>query len=147
MLSQHPAWPEVLWSELAGTRPQNPAARPRWPARLCASLFAGRYDRQVEAGVTPVSGTALAVHRARLTASPERVQLRRALRLVMGGAEVVGDASDVFDAVVQRLAEPLPVRARGMARLRILLADGRGPLYRAGAGSLSAAMRGVLAAL
>ena len=34
-----------------------------------------------------------------------------------------------------------------MARLRMLLSDGRGPLYRAGAGSLTAALRGVLAAL
>jgi hypothetical protein len=36
---------------------------------------------------------------------------------------------------------------RGMARLRILLADGRGPLYRSGAGSLNAALKGALAAL
>jgi len=40
-----------------------------------------------------------------------------------------------------------PVRARGMARLRILLSDGRGPLYRTGRGTLGAALRGVLAAL
>ena len=147
MLSQHPTWPEVLWFELAATRPQDPAVRSRWQARLCAWLFAGRYDRQVEVGVTPVPGTALAAHHARLTAPAERVQLIRALSLVVGEAEAVRDASDAAEAVVQRLAEPLPVRARGMARLRILLADGRGPLYRAGAGSLSAAMRGVHAAL
>jgi hypothetical protein len=34
-----------------------------------------------------------------------------------------------------------------MARLRLLLADGAGPLYRAGRGSLAAELRGVLAAL
>jgi len=39
------------------------------------------------------------------------------------------------------------VRARGMARLRMLLSDGTGPLYRAGRGSLAAELRGVLAAL
>jgi hypothetical protein len=34
-----------------------------------------------------------------------------------------------------------------MARLRILLSDGSGPLYRTGQGTLTAALRGVLAAL
>jgi hypothetical protein len=97
-----------------------------------------------------------------LTAPKERADLSHALRLVMSDAEgtwngmnpripvrisAVRQVADVVDAVVQRLDQPLPVRARGMARLRILLADGRGPLYRSGAGSLNAAMRGVLAAL
>jgi hypothetical protein len=62
-------------------------------------------------------------------------------------AQAIHHATGVFEDVAQRLAEPVPVRARGMARLRILLADGRGPLYRSGSGSLGAAMRGVLAAL
>ena len=113
-------------------------------------------------GVTPVPGTALAVHHARLTAPQERAELSRTLRTAMSDAETdwnglnprvpvqaeaIHRATGVFEDVVQRLADPFPVRARGMARLRILLADGRGPLYRSGAGSLSAAMRGVLAAL
>jgi hypothetical protein len=34
-----------------------------------------------------------------------------------------------------------------MARLRILLSDGRGPLYWPGRGTLNAALRGVLATL
>jgi hypothetical protein len=42
---------------------------------------------------------------------------------------------------------PPAVRARGMARLRILLTDGRGPMYRNDRGSLAAELRGVLAAL
>ena len=95
MLSQHPTWPEVLWFELADTRPQDPAVRSRCQARLCAWLFAGRYDRQVEARVTPVPGTALAVHHARLTTPPERAQLIRALSLAVGEAGALRDASDV----------------------------------------------------
>jgi len=34
-----------------------------------------------------------------------------------------------------------------MVRLRMLLSDSRGPLYRSGGGSLAAELRGVLAAL
>jgi hypothetical protein len=34
-----------------------------------------------------------------------------------------------------------------MARLRLLLSDGAGPIYRPGSGSLIAELRGVLAAL
>jgi hypothetical protein len=34
-----------------------------------------------------------------------------------------------------------------MARLRILLSDGRSPVYRSGHGTFAAAMRGVLAAM
>src|SRR6476661_4141835 len=159
MLSPRPTWPEVLYSEV---RAHASHVRPSWPERLRARLFAMRYDQQVDEGLTPLPGTALAVHHARLTAPKERADLSHALRLVMSDAEgtwngmnpripvrisAVRQVADVVDAVVQRLDQPLPVRARGMARLRILLADGRGPLYRSGAGSLNAAMRGVLAAL
>jgi hypothetical protein len=163
MASPHPTWPELVGFELTiRARPHESGVQPSWLERLRARLFAARYDRQVDAGVTPVAGTALAVHHARLTAPLERAELGHALRLVMSDAEpgwdgmnprvpvrakVIHDATGVFEDVVQRLEEPLPVRARGMARLRILLADGRGPLYRSGVGSLSAAMRGVLAAL
>jgi hypothetical protein len=163
MASPHPTWPELVEFELTiRARPHESGVQPSWTERLRARLFAARYDRQVDAGVTPVPGTALAVHHARLTAPKERAELSRALHAAMSDAETGRDglnprvpvqaqaihhAIGVFEDVVERLAEPFPVRARGMARLRILLADGRGPLYRSGAGSLSAAMRGALAAL
>jgi hypothetical protein len=56
-------------------------------------------------------------------------------------------ASDVVQAILSRLEEPQRVRVRGMARLRMLVADGSGPPYRSGAGSLNAALKGALAAL
>jgi hypothetical protein len=59
----------------------------------------------------------------------------------------VHHCAEVIDAVCDRLADPFPVRARGMARLRILLSDGRGPLYWPGRGTLNATLRGVLATL
>jgi hypothetical protein len=62
------------------------------------------------------------------------------------GAGVLA-AEHVIDDVTLLLHSPHPVRARGMARLRLLLSDGAGPLYNPGSGSLVAALRGVLAAL
>ena len=56
-------------------------------------------------------------------------------------------AADVIDAVTLRLHSPRPVGARGVARLRRLLADGSGPLYRYGSGDLTGRLRAALAAL
>jgi hypothetical protein len=132
-----------------------------WSARLRAWLYAGRYDRQIEDGVKALPGSPLALHGARVTSARERNELACTLRVAVHEAEVGGrftahvpvqaDAVrlcvEVISAVCNRLEDPFPVRARGMARLRILLSDGRGPLYRRGRGTLGAALRGVLAAL
>jgi hypothetical protein len=133
-----------------------------WSARLRARWFANRYDREIEGGLGAVPGSPLAVHGVRLTSARERDALARALRLVLHDADAGGRrrtvrvplhrgavrrGADLIGAVCDRLDDPFPVRARGMARLRILLADGRGPLYRSGPGTLTAALRGVLAAL
>ncbi|MCU1694565.1 MAG: hypothetical protein JWR34_628 [Mycobacterium sp.] len=129
--------------------------------RLWAWLYAGRYDHQIEDGVKALPGSPLALHGARLTAARERNDLACTLRVAVHQAEVGGrftahvpvqaDAvrlcAEVISAVCNRLEDPFPVSARGMARLRILLSDGRGPLYRTGRGTLGAALRGVLAAL
>lgn len=131
-------------------------------ARTAARVLARRLDRQLEAGARPVEGTALAAHHQRLTSRRERTDLAWALTLVIRDAaegrdllnprapvhaDSVRHASDVIEQVRRRLNGRRDIRARGAARLRLLLADGRGPLYRRGSGSLSAAMRGVLAAL
>jgi hypothetical protein len=132
-----------------------------WWSRMRARLWANRYDRQIENGVSPEPGSPLAVHRTRLTSASERDDLAHALRLAVHDAyfashfnarvpirsDSVYGCVELIDAVCDRLAEPFPVRARGMARLRILLADGRGPLYWPGRGTLNAALRGVLATL
>jgi hypothetical protein len=101
-------------------------------------------------------------HYHRLTSRRERTDLARSLALAVRDAVEGPDAlrprtpvlrsavleqQDLIEDIRRRLASPEPVRARGTARLRLLLADGRGPLYRSGAGSLNAALRGVLAAL
>jgi hypothetical protein len=131
-------------------------------ARLCAYLMAGRLDRDVERERPVPAGSALAVHIARVTSVNERERLARTLRQAVWDAhhdnggwssrvplrrDAIAAVEDVIDDVTLRLHAPNPVRARGMARLRMLLADGTGPLYRQGRRSLAAELRGVLAAL
>jgi hypothetical protein len=139
------------------------AVSPSWFARLSATMFAGRYDRQVEKCLPVEPGSALYVHAARLTASGERERLARALRSALQDGKTprpgvisarisvhraaIAAVEDVVDDVTLRLHAPMAVRARGMARLRLLLADGAGPLFHPNRGSLAAELRGVLAAL
>lgn len=132
--------------------------------RMWARSFAARYDAEVERGVAVEAGTPLAAHYARLVSPEEREDMADALTLLLRDAalapgeqtrqmriptcaEAIRRSSTVIEDVRTRLLAPQPVRTRGMARLRILLADGRGPVYRPGPGTLTAAMRGVLAAL
>ncbi len=131
-------------------------------ARLYARFLAGRLDRDVEAGLLPEPGSALAMHMTKLTSIEERECLARSLRSALSEPglthaglplripvhpERVATCQSVIDDITLLLHSPRPVRARGMARLRMLLSDGRGPLYRHGSGSLAAELRGVLAAL
>jgi hypothetical protein len=149
-------------ASLADLHPLTVDGRAPWSARLCARLFAGHYDRQIEGGTSSVPGGPLAVHGARLVSARERDDLAWALRRILEDADAtrgpltarvpvhstsVHHAAATIEAVYDRLADPFPVRVRGMARLRILLSDGCGPLYRPGRGTLTAALRGVLATL
>jgi hypothetical protein len=163
MQSPHPTWADLVRFELnVLSMPPRSRHQPNWQARLAAKLFATRYDRAVEAGVSPEPGSALAVHVTTLSAPQAREESALALRLVLKDAaegpgairtrmpvrtEAVRRAADVVQAILSRLDDSQRIRARGIARLRMLLADGRGPLYRPGTGSLNAALRGVLAAL
>jgi hypothetical protein len=131
-------------------------------ARLRAKVFAARFDQQVESGAAVRAGSALAVHTAQLTSTRERERLAGSLHHVVRAAHYrspgiplrtplhragIVSVEDLIAEVILRLHAPVPVRARGIARLRMLLSDGTGPLYRPGRGSLGAALRGVLAAL
>jgi hypothetical protein len=163
MTSHQQDWLDVLESVAPARNDRRETdGPPPLSARLRARLFAARYDAEVEAGITPLDGTPLAVHWVRLTSARERQDLAFALCAVLRDADsaqrvgnprapvhrvAIRQATNVIDDVLERLTGPTPVRARGMARLRLLLADGRGPVYRAGRGTLTAAMRGVSAAL
>jgi len=130
--------------------------------RVIAQLFANRFDKQLAAGVAPEPGSALAAHVARLASAGERRKLAETLqhsvsethsRRTRISAQIPVDRSGVaaavglIDQVVLRLRGPRPVSARGVARLRLLLSDGCGPMYWSGGGDLGAALRVVLAQL
>src|SRR6185503_5222198 len=137
-------------------------ARPSLAARVTARLRAHHLDRQVAVGVPAAAGSALAVHQARLTSVAEREAVARTLRRVVtevhaGGGPLssrvglhttnIEAAEDLIDAITLRLHSPRPVSARGIARLRVVLADGTGPMYRFGRGDLGGRLGAALAEL
>lgn len=136
--------------------------RPSLVTRLTAWVRAGKFDQLIAVGVPAPAGSALAVHHARLTSTAEREAIARTLRHAARDTRVGGlvlssrvpvhasnilAAEELIDKVTLRLHSPLPVQARGMARLRRLLADGSGPFYRYGRGDLNGRLGAALAAL
>jgi hypothetical protein len=131
-------------------------------ARVLAKLFANRLDRMLAVGAPVHQGSALAVHAGHLTSVDEREAIARSLRRTVDTAHHrngrassavplnvpnILAAEDRIDAITLRLHSPRPVSVRGIARLRVLLADGVGPLYRFGHGDLEGRLGAALAAL
>ena len=131
-------------------------------SRVIAQLFATRFDKQLAAGVAPEPGSALAAHVSRLASAGERRTLAETLQhrvcethsrlpwmspTIPLDRSAVAAAVGLIDQVVLRLTGPRPVSARGVARLRLLLSDGAGPMYGPGGGDLGAELRAVLAQL
>ena len=131
-------------------------------ARVTARMFAGRFDRMLAVGVPAPEGSALAVHAARLSSADEREAIARSLRRSLANARSrdalvssrielnvpnITAAEERIDQVTLRLHSPRPVAPRGVARLRLLLADGAGPMYRYGRGDLEGRLGAALAAL
>ena len=153
--------PDLL-AAATDARRRSGAQRPSLRARLTARLNAYQLDRHLAVGVPAQPGSALAVHEARLTSVAEREAIARTLRQAVADAHANGTsrssripihpnkvraAEDIIDAITLRLHSPRPVGARGMARLRLVLADGAGPMYRFNRGDLSGKLGAALAAL
>ena len=153
--------PDLL-STASGVLRRTTAPRPSLAARVTARLRAYQLDRQLAVGVPAPAGSALAVHQARLTSVAEREAIARALRLAVRDARTgatlrssripvdpsnIAAAEDLIDAITLRLHAPRPVSARGMARLRVVMSDGCGPMYRYGRGDLSGRLGAALAEL
>jgi hypothetical protein len=153
--------PDLL-SAASDVRRRTAVPRPSLAARVTARLRVYQFDRQLAVGVPAPAGSALAVHEARLTSSAEREAIARALRLAVHDAHAglppfssripvhpdnVAAAKDLIDTITLRLHSPRPVSARGMARLRVVLSDGLGPMYRFGRGDLSGRLGAALAEL
>jgi len=106
------------------------------------------------------TGTVLAIHAERIVSVSERHRLACGLqtaldrahaganpvRLSLRRRQILAD-EPLIRQIMERLGAAQPVRPRGIARLRMLLSDGAGPLYTTGSGSLPAQLRGVIAAL
>ncbi|MDA2895210.1 hypothetical protein PDG61_30155 [Mycolicibacterium sp. BiH015] len=134
--------------------------RPALTARLVARVRAHAYDRRLSVGVPSAPGSSLRAHRDRLISRRERravaSTLRRcveeslsptvSLRIALD-ADGIRAASDLMGRIAGRLESAGPVGERGMARLRLLLSDGVGPLYRYGRGDLRGRLGAALAAL
>ncbi|HKP41858.1 hypothetical protein [Mycobacterium sp.] len=131
-------------------------------ARFIAWLRAGKFDDLLAVGVPAPAGSALAVHQARLTSATEREAVARTLRQAVHEAHADGAllspripvhpnniaaAEELIDRITLQLHSPRPVGARGMARLRRVLSDGCGPLYRYGRGDLTGRLGAALAEL
>jgi hypothetical protein len=152
--------PDLL-STASGVRRPTAATRPSLAARVTARLRADQLDRQLAVGVPAPAGSALAVHQARLTSVAERETVARTLRQAVHATHAgtsrwsripvhptnIVAAQDLIAAITLRLHSPRPVSARGMARLRVVLSDGCGPMYRSGRGDLNGRLGAALAAL
>jgi hypothetical protein len=112
--------------------------------RITARLRAATLDHALAAGTSPESSVALAVHAQHLHDGAQRSLLARSLRRVCASSaapsvqhlhapvsrEAVRRARTELEALAARLASSEPLDVRGVARVRTLLADGTGPLYR-----------------
>jgi hypothetical protein len=154
--------PDLLSTASDELRSTTAARRPSLAARVTARLRAYHFDQQLAVGVPAPAGSALAVHQARLTSMAEREAIARALRQAVHDADSglaalssripvhatnVAAAEDLIDTIALRLHSPRPISARGMARLRLVLSDGCGPMYRFGKGDLSGRLGAALAEL
>ncbi len=141
---------------------RDDATRVSVRTRVIARLRAGKLDRMLAVGVPAPEGSALAVHAARLMSVREREAVARSLRRTLHDAYSrnalmasrtalhvpnVKAAKDRIDQVTLRLHSPRPVTPRGVARLRVLLSDGSGPMYRYGRGDLEGRLGAALAEL
>jgi hypothetical protein len=115
-----------------------------WRDRVTARLRAGALDAALVAGTSPEASVPLALHAEHLCAPGQRRLLARSLRRLVAVAEApalgrravpvnrdaVRRARNDLEFLAERLTSGGPVDVRGVARLRALLSDGTGPLYR-----------------
>jgi hypothetical protein len=118
--------------------------RVRWRDRLLARARASSLDRALAAGASPEANVPLAIHAGHLCRPAQRHQLARSLMRIAAAADgpagrrlgapvcrpSVRRARVELAAVAGRLGAAGPVDVHGVARVRSLLADGTGPLYR-----------------
>lgn len=121
------------------------AARVQLRDRLAARWSALELDRALADGADPEASPALSLRARRLTAFRYRRALAASLERVLRDAATarpqrsrgrivpsrrhVARAERELAELAQAIARPGPVSARGMAKARLLLSDGNGPLF------------------
>jgi hypothetical protein len=115
--------------------------------RLVVRARASALDDRLAAGASPESSVTLALHAGRLCQPSQRRLLARSLTRIVAVADApqgrrlkapvcraaVHQARAELATVAGRLMASGPVDVHGVARVRTLLADGTGPLYRSAA--------------
>lgn len=125
----------------------EPTATPRLHDRAVAAMHHIALDRRLAAGAITADDRDLTVRAWQITRPSERARLATRLEAILLDAErpraalsarvpvcrheVKAARSEIL-RLAARLRDPRPVRPRGVARLRLLLTDGTGPLYVAG---------------
>lgn len=113
--------------------------------RLGARLRAGSLDRRLAAGAAAESSPLLAVRALMLVRPSMRESLARSLQQIMTKAAQpdgrrsaalpplpraqILNSVDVLTTLIERLNGSAPVAACGVAKVKLLLTDGAGPLY------------------
>jgi hypothetical protein len=130
--------------------------------RLLVAVVAAKLDRELANGVRQDASPALARRARKLTDPAVREQLGRQLRRIVRDAQQravpgprvplnrkrVLEAEQDLRLLASRLQSPGRVSVRGVAKVRLLLSDGGGPLfYSRSTTDLAAAVRDATAAL
>jgi hypothetical protein len=139
------------------------ARHARLRERLAARWRGRVHDAQLARGVAPESGAALALRAHALGEPGARNLLARGVQRVLDDARYPRTASrgrvpirnaevlvaaDELNQLARRLRGPGLLASRGLARVNVLLSDGRSPLYVRGAtGELRATVSRALEAL
>jgi hypothetical protein len=136
--------PLVLVKPPAGTADVVVARRASRRDRLVARLRRTRLDAQLAQGVAPTASASLALRAEALGHSGFRTMLGERIRHVLDEArhprrtlwaqvplhrKAVLAAAHELDELARRLLSPGLLAARGVAQVRLLLVDGRSPLY------------------
>jgi hypothetical protein len=131
---------------------------------LVARVRADTLDQRLAAGVAPETGPLLALRARTLVRPVVRRGYARSLRHIVRDAaspcrrfpgflfpesrRQVNDAADVLTALAGQLESACPVSACGVAKVKLLLTDGAGPLYYpAGEDELRVAVRAAAEAM
>jgi hypothetical protein len=128
-----------------GHAANRPRYRPTLRVRLRTRLHARSLDRSLAAGHPPEERAERALRASQLTAPGTRRTLARSLRGAVAEAEraslrvlsptIAPDPAPTWGwrqgllGLAERLEQPRPVNPCGVARAKLLLSDGAGPLY------------------